>query len=331
MSAPLHNERRSFLFFLFLILVTAFVMGQGGLMTSALGVLGIVWGVFGFFRLIYLLQNNSQNTAHILNLPSRILFGMDAQALQRRDSVLARLTYGDVRFWFIGLAVFCLWALFCTLSPDNIPLVTQLHAKQNAVLGDGVLYYSNYYNITQSFTRYGIIAIIIFLSLSYSLSRTNIRWAYFTLVPLFFIGVVYVVFSLGWAGLPLLPVIDSFKGGGIGQSFIVDILSRPLMEQFGTGLFRRYIELGWVGAYGVYMLFIPAFYMLLRMMFNPVRSTLKPFLALIIMLCLGALDIFWVFGDFPLALLVLGLPLIALCWGASGFHARAPLEPLLGV
>lgn len=325
----MYNERRSFLFFLFLVLATAGIVADKSVNSTLFAIFAIMWGLFGFFRLVYFMQDNSSKSQNIINLPSRILFGMDERALERRDSVLNRLTHRDIRFWFFGICIFFVWAFFCSMSPENIPLVADLHAKQSALLNNEISYTANLYMITQSFTQYGVIAIIIFIAFTYSLSRTHIRWAFYTLFPIFCVSMVYLLLSVGWANLPIFPDAYSLKGGGLGLSFIMDILAKPIMDQSGTGLFKRYVELGCIGAYGAYVLFLPSLLLIISVILNPMRSTIRPFLGLLVLISLAITDMFWIFSPLTLALLILALPVIVLCWGSAGFHGSARGQPQL--
>ena len=315
MLIALHDERRSFLFFLIFILVTAFFFAFLSGSSVSVGLFGILWGVFGFFRLLYLTPNQFTAFPKILSLPSRILFGMGQQEEKLKDSILKRLVQPDILFWLGGSVVFICWAMFCSFYPAEITMVQTLRLKQEVLVDFPIKAIINPYAIMLSLSLYGIIGVIIYSAFSYSHSQMAVRWACYSLLSVFLLGTILTILFAPMA-LPVLPVnIQTFKGGGLGQA--------NMMGKSGTGLVKRFTELGSVGAYGVYVIFIPALIIAFRTFFQLKRTSLTALICLIILIMLAVLDVFWIASPLIDGLTVLGMSLAALCWGNLGNQKEA--------
>ena len=323
MLIALHDERRSFLFFLIFILVTAFFFAFLSGSSVSVGLFGILWGVFGFFRLLYLTPNQFTVFPKILSLPSRILFGMGQQEEKLKDSILKRLVQPDILFWLGGSVVFICWALFCSFYPAEITMVQTLRLKQEVLVDFPIKAIINPYAIMLSLSLYGMIGVIIYSAFSYSHSQMAVRWACYSLLPVFLLGTILTILFAPMASSALLVNIQTLKGGGLGQANILEILAPNMMAKSGTGLVKRFTELGSVGAYGVYVIFIPALIIAFRTFFHLKRTSLTALICLIIFIMLAVLDVFWIASPLIDGLTVLGLSLAALCWGNLGNQKEA--------
>ena len=317
MPVTLHDERRSFLFFLLFLIFTAFLEAFA-FSSGLLGVLCILWGGFGFLRFIHLNHKQFQNISDILNLPSRILFGLGRKQEEKIRVILKRLGQPDVMFWFWGSVFFVVWIMFCSFHPTEISVIQELRVKQEAVLESPLRERFASYAVMTALSSYGILGIIILIALSYSQSRTNINWAFYILWPVFISGVVFSFLFSASASFVLWPDISVLRGGGLGQADVLLSVSPDMMMHSGTGLMRRFAEGGVVGALVIYAVFFPAFLMMIKAVFDGKRQFLKPVMGLLSLILLLILDIFWISAPLIQGLTIMGLALIALCWGAVG-------------
>ncbi len=316
-QAGTYDERKSFLIFIVLVLFTALIVTLGQESYSALGPMGVLWGAFGFFRLIHLSASQYKNLPKILSLPSQILFGLAKKQEERISLTLKRLGRFDVVFWVFGSVAFVLLALFFSFSPSEISVVKTLHLKQEVLVDFPIQNKTNLFAMMEGLSFYGIAGIIIYSALSFSQSHTNIRWAIYSIIPVFFVVSVFVLMFSSVAYPTLWPALGVLAGGGLGQAHIMDLLLPKMMQGSGTGLLRRFSELGMIGAYGVYVLFLPAFITLMRTFFNRRRTFLKPLIGLLCFVFLAMLDIFWISAPIIHSVMIIGVMLSSLCWGAA--------------
>lgn len=319
MPFALHDERRSFAFFLLLLLITAPLTSYAQSTSSPLilGVLGIVWGIFGFLRLLYVTSIEGISSLKILSLPSQLIFGLAGNQRSQITRILKRLTRLDVMFFLCGGLFFIFWMVFCSLYPADISIIQDFNLKQDALLDFTVNSRLNALSIVTSLSFYGILGIIILLSLSYSLSRTNVRWAFFTILPMFIIGALTLIITKSMADIILWPDFYILKGGGLGQAEILGLLSVDIMQHSGTGLLHRFTEGGIIGAYGVYVLFFSAFLLMVKALFNKNRTSFKYVIGLLVLSLLVFIDVGFIFSELWSGGIVLGVSILALCWGAS--------------
>lgn len=320
MAAYKYDERRSFLIFLFCVVFTAVFVALEKDSSFILGVLGIFWGFFGFFRLIYLTSVEQNFYPKILSLPSQLLFGLAQEREEKISHILRRMGRRDIVLWIGGGLLFIVWVLFCSFYPAEITIVETLRLKQEAVVDFPVRNYTDPYLVMKGLSFYGVIGIIMFSSLTFSLSHTNLRWAKYAILPV--LGLATILTFIFSAKAASFLWVDStvLKGGGLGQALLMGQLAPEMMENYGTGLMQRFTELGVVGAYGLYILFIPAAIRLLKTLVNPKRTTVKPFIGLLCLMLLAALDLYWISSTVIHALSLLALSVMALCWGAAGPH-----------
>ena len=319
MSQVFLEERRSYLLFLGLLLLTVlFIFAfPSAVLTYAFA--AIIWGLLGFVRLSYFLQNNLKPFPKILDLPSTILFGLSKEDQEAKEFVIKRLDGMDFVFWTICGVGLMAWMIYCSFHPAALSI-----NGKNTMVFEHVASHSlpiNYYDLALSLTQYGLIGIIVFLSFTYSHSRTLIKWTFYSIVPVYFLAVIssFILFKGALPGY--FPPLDSAKGMGLGAAAGKASMMTEAMRTHDTALFRRYIELGWVGAYGLYVLFLPACFLLVRNIAHRTRATIRPFIGIVIVLTLFLLDMSMTEGfAFLYGAKLLGLVCFALCWGAAGYR-----------
>ena len=317
MSQATYDEKRSFIYFLFLVIVTAFGFVLENMSDAALGVLAIIWGIYGFFRLVHLTPKGG-DVPYILSLPAQLLFGLAKQQEERIARIIDRLLQPDVILWVYGALIFTGFALMCSLFPTENTIIKALQLQQETVLDLPISNSIDFYVIMRGLSFYGILGVIILSALSYSQSQTNIKWAFFVLLPVFVAGAALHFLLFPIASFVLLPDLSVMRGGGFGESVIMRLLVPDMMNNSGTGLVTRFTEFGMVGAYGTYILFLPAIIMMVKALFNSTKNYTKPIVGLWCFAVLLLLDFFWISSPMGSALLILGLALGALCWGACG-------------
>lgn len=287
MISSSHHERKSLLFFLVLVLATAAYFFFFSDKPAMLGLVGIFWGFFGFFRLIYLSHGLMQAVPRLFNLPIHILFGSDIREQEKRKLILKRLACPDVVIWLAGSILFILWALY----NGFFPLVDSSWQHE-------------LYAVLTHISCYGILITLIFIALTYSQKPMHVQWGMALLGVFSLIGCLYVLIWGSFSAVTL-PDISYFKGVGFTLTGAQD----------NSMLVNRFIALGSIGAYGLYALAFPALVMFIKNLKTPERSSLKPLLGMVLLVVLLFLDMAVVASDGVRAVMIIMLALTTQLWG----------------
>lgn len=270
MTSSVSQDRKSFLFFLCLVVGTACTPFLPENKPLYVGVLAVIWGFFGLFRLLYLSHYQTEDIPKILNLPIQILFGSSKQEQQKRKLILQRMAQPDVLLWLVGTIIFIIRMVYFYLY---------VGAPQSGIT-------TTPYMILTQLSLYGIIVTLTFVALSYSQKRHHIRVMAMTISPLILLTLVMAV--LGTFGAMM-----------------------PAISQWG----ERYDALGFIGAYGLYVLAFPAIAMFTKILFYGRRTVLKPLLGLGGIILLLVMDRMVIASDWTSACSILLICAIALLWG----------------
>lgn len=165
MNMIISHNRKGFYAFLALVVLTAFLPFIGAQQIIVMGLLAIIWGFFGFFRLLSLSHFDNNDIPKIFNLPVQILFGSGQREQQYRKLILQRMAQPDVLLWLFGSILFILRMIYYQLYVD------QPDAAQT-------------YTTITKLAFAGILVTLIFLSISYSQSREFLKLAVLILSPL---------------------------------------------------------------------------------------------------------------------------------------------------
>lgn len=321
MSSNLYDENRSFIYFLILITATAFIFLFENLYDKTIGILGIIWGIYGFFRLIHLTAP-AIDPPYILSLPAQLLFGLAKKQEEKILLIVKRLSQPDVILWFGGALVFIVLAIAFSIFPSEITVIKALQQEQETLLDFPLGGKADFYLMMKGVSAYTVLGLIVLSALSYSQSTQNIRWSLLFLLPVFLSGAALHFILSPLADPVLWPDLSIMRGGGFGQSDVMHVLVPDVMNKSGTGLMARFTEFGMLGAYGPYMIFIPAVIVMTEALFNRACGLLKPAIGLLCFAVLMLVDMFWVAAPMAQALQVIGFALASLCWGACAAQMK---------
>ena len=316
-----HNEKRDFLLFLMMIYISAIMLAYGVQLTLFYGILGMFWGIYGFFRLAYVSQNSQNPLPSYLSLPAKLLFGLGKIQEEKRQASFERLEKVDFIFWCLGAFSFVAWALYCSYFPAEISIVRKVIMQQEVLLNVPLQASGRTDGIIKTLSLYGMMGTIIFTAVSFAPSEKEIKSALYGLFPVFVIGIIWAFIFMPIANPVLFPSMALPKGGGIGVADIIAILSPETTATSKTGMMGRMLESGWVGGYGLYALFvIPVIYLLKAIIID--RRVVIPMMGLLALLLTLMLDLFWISYPVITGLIFIGLSIFALSWGLSGLSSN---------
>lgn len=322
MPSFLHNEKRDFLLFLMMIYISAILISYGAQLALLYGLLGMFWGIYGFFRLAYVSQNPLESLPAFLNLPAKILFGLGKKQNENRLLSFARLEKIDFILWCLGAFAFVAWALYCSYYPSHISIVRKVMMQQEVLLNVPLQQSGRTDAIIKTLSLYGMTGTIIFAAVSFAPSVKEIKSALYGLFPIFVVGIILAFFFMPIANPALLPSLTLPKGGGIGVADIIAILSPETAVASKTGMMGRMLESGWVGGYGLYALFALPAIVLLKAFIIDHKVTI-PVIGLLALSLTFLLDLFWISSPVISGLSFIGLSIFALSWGLSGLPSSA--------
>ncbi len=304
------KEKLGFITFFILALLTSILL----FMDCGIGLLSFLWGGFGFYRYYFLSVPEYTKLPKALSLPSRILFGLKQENKKYINKSIERLLdLNLILFFFFGM-LFVLWGLYCTLYPSEISLIQSYWAGKEDIFKITNLESQNYFIILNYFSYYFIVSLMILIGTTYTQENfLSSRFHFLIFCFFILIGIVIISFNS--------PIsIDSYfnfsylKGIGWGK-FGVFITLLPEQDlKLESGFLRRYVETGLVGAYGLYVVFLPILLVLVR------RASQWQYKFMIIMtlLLLFALDFFCLWHSVISSFQVFVLAYIASFWVNAG-------------
>lgn len=309
------HDHKSFFVFLLLVLSTALIFYIYPNNITLSGFLGVGWGLFGFYRFLYLMAAGDDNQqVQQFSLPQILASSIRQKEQKKGKYVLHTLSRLDVIFWFGLAALFVLWMIFQTYSPFDIPTIGDFEGQQEAIVGQLDLTRYRLYHMITGVSGYSILALILFSSLSYGYSPTCRLRGRLVLFPLLAV-MILVVHAQGQIADPIFwPVSKEFFGGGFGAADTMALLSPDLINKSGTPIILRFIEGGSAAAYGIILVFAPIIYALIR---GVMRARLRCAVGLLLFSLLLFLDTNYLASPLTHSAVVVLFVLLGLSWGAS--------------
>ena len=287
MSLSHIKETQSAMLYVFCVLLTAILIAFKPLW----GWVAILWGFLGFYRYLYLNSSNHIKIPKALTLPSRILFDLTQKQKHNIDSTIERLLQKDIIVTFICAAAYIVWGLYNSFHPLELELFKSFWLDKQQYKQDVALSVTpiNNYAILEKISYYLTIMLIVFIGLTYSPQKKYLSALLLPLTAL----VAYVAIILPASTSLLEMNFTHFKGIGWGQYDSFKFLSAEAStgkanNNLYSGFFKRYIETGLMGALGLYIIFMPIAFTLLKYI-----KKLQALVACILLVLITCLDIFW--------------------------------------
>jgi hypothetical protein len=287
-----------------------------------LGFLLLLTSFVTFSRFIFLIRRNKQK--NVESLPDQIITSFDKEADNQKNNILKRLISADYILWVTGIVVGVLWLGFCTANPNEINAIKTLHFEFSQ-------FFYEHYNQQelmdpslmgkmQPFVAL-ILTFFLLCSLHWSLSASRffIRLNMIIFLPAFFMGLVVLVFTVGRVFLFQWPDAHFLIGGGIGVSKVLFLLHPNMAADSASFFMARFLETGFIGAYGVYLLFMPALSVFFHVITVRRRRKMLAWVGIITVGLLLMMDMFWLYSAYGKAVMVMGWFVVLACWGHSGF------------
>jgi len=304
------SEKRSFFLYLFVLIVCAVSVSFG---QSGFALCAVILAFFGLFRLAYLFEQHLKNFSHFLSLPSKILFGLSEKEEEHKKNILKTLQRKDIiTFFGIGF-LYVLWIIFCGLHVISQEEISNIFQKD--IPNIPTFSYLNTYETVQGVVWIGIVALIIFSSISFSQSKFFLKIGMIIMMPIFLLLLCYVLWKADFI-FSLPPLYTALMQGiGAGKADLLFSHQGDIFLYLPTGLFMRYIEVGLIGLMLFFAIFlIPAFYFLKNIV--SASSTDFYFLSgLGVILCLFAVDCFLISPELILPLQMIGFSIVGMAWG----------------
>jgi hypothetical protein len=308
------GDKKSFIFFLFLISVTAILLLLGTSTPMITGLLTILWGGFGLFRLVYLTHYQMDEVPKAFILPVQIMFGTGTKEQERRKIIVRRLTRPDFILWLLVSFLFICWAMFNGLFPSPLYLNYLFLTLQNSTplpSPEGISPYA----ILSNLSFFGALVTIIFMAVTFSYNRDYLKIAGYFFAPFLVIGSFFILWQGQYAHPIIWPDLSYFKGSGFRDSQTDFIITAFDLSKSHTMFFDRFLEIGSVGAYGLYFTALPVLIMFGRTLITPNRHILKPILGISGLLLLVFIDLFIVVSPWTVFVSILLMALTAMLWG----------------
>lgn len=308
-------------FFLISTLFIAFIALIPNAMIE-LGFLLLLTSFVTFSRVLFLFHHNKKNSAE--TLPDQIITSFDKEVSKQKNNILHRIVSVDYVIWFVGLVITVAWVVFCTAYPNEIGAIKTLHFEFSQ-------FFYEYYNKAELMDQSLLQKMLPFVALSFtffllcvlhwslSASRFFIRLNMIIFLPAFIVGLVALSFIVGRIFLFQWPDTHFLVGGGVGVSKILFLLHPNMAAESASFFMNRFLETGFIGAYGLYLLFMPALSVFFHVITVRRRRKMLAWVGIIIIGLMLMIDMFWLYSPYGNAVMVMGWFVVLACWGHSGF------------
>lgn len=280
-----------------------------------MGLLSIVWGGFGLFRLIYLTHYQMDEVPKAFVLPVQIIFGTGVKEQERRKLIIKRLTRPDFVLWLVGSILFMVWAIFNGLYPNSIYLheaFKQIEPIEGINLP--LTFETDSHAILNNISFFGAVITLIFISVTFSYNRSYLKVMAFVMTPLIILG-LYGIMTGRYAETLLWPDLTYFRGAGLRDQQVEFLMGSLKMFHSGTPFLNRFLELGSIGAYAPYLISLSALVVFIKTIMNPNRHKFKPIFGILLLIILASIDIFLIASAWTSYISVLLVGTIAMLWG----------------
>jgi hypothetical protein len=321
MAEVFHDEKREIFIYLIFLLLSTSLLCYSSDSSFVIGLLGMLWGLYGIFRLAYINKTEAPRGNGILDLPGKILFSLNTEQSRQKKEILFNFQKPDVGIWLVYGFLFIAWGIWCTLFPGDIDQVKSLTINQEKVLDTDSLSFSRFYYTMQTLSYFGIAGSMVFVALSLAPKLDLERQIIYSLLAILLAGFVFVQMLIPLAQPFTLPGLNMPVGGGFGTAAMMTALAPETFFISRSSLWTRYVEMGWIGAYGAYILYAPPVYVFLKNLKRK-EVSIVAMIGLFAMAVTLMLDMFWIGLPVVKGLIVLGLALSALCWDACRIGGR---------
>lgn len=318
------KEKLGVIFFLSLVFLNALFLSQDNLSEKYLGVLTFLWGVFGLYRYNELRQLLTVKIPDILTLPSRILFGLNQGIKSPVNKALEGFFDIHILLFFAFSLLFISWGLYCTFYPLEISLIQSYWADKQEILQNFNIDPQNYFIILEKISYYFIITLTIFIGVTYSYQKFLQKYFKLFFLAFIFLMAVFIIFFNPLFSIHIYFDFSYWKGIGWGQFDVFKKISLYDHTDLNSGFLRRYIETGLVGAYGLYMVFLPLFWVVVKQAFVVPRHYVHFAMMAVLLLMSFILDFFWLWHSVIGSFQFLTVTYIACSWKNISVSTQGP-------
>ncbi|MAZ76237.1 MAG: hypothetical protein CMH31_02930 [Micavibrio sp.] len=310
-----------FLFFILSLSFTALI----AFYPDALDLLGFILifsSIICLSRIFWLIIDKMSNKD--TSLPDKLLSSLETDTRKDKENILNRVFFVDYSLWMIGVFLFILWISFCTLYPNEITAIKTLYFEFSHFFYD---FYNQKEFVDQSFIAkimpYVVMIIsfflICFLQMSLTASRSFVRLNIIVFLPLFLIGVVFLYLMVGRVTFFPWPDAYFLVGGGVGISKILFLIHPDMAADSASFFMARFLDTGFIGAYGLYVLLLPPLSMFFYVLTVKRRRKTLAWVGMLVIALLVMVDMFWLYHPYGNAVILMGWLVVMVCWGHLGF------------
>ncbi len=255
MSIALLSERRGVLYFFLLLLITVFIFFQNHHNFSFLGGITIFWGLFGFYRYLYLSGYDNKKIPTILTLPSRILFGFYQQRENNIELILERFLQKNTSTALLLTMMLMGWGVYCFFDPIEISAVQNFWLEKQKILEEDITLQRDYLSLLKVFSIFFIFILVGFVGFSFLQTPLFFKVINVFIIPFSAVLFIYIALTTSWVEIDVYRGFSSLKGMGWGQFEVFQALVHDSLMSEHTFFSKRYIETGLIGACGPYVVF----------------------------------------------------------------------------
>lgn len=287
-----------------------------------IGGLLVITSVICLSRFLWIIVNKDIDDNKLLS--EQILLSLEKENKKNKANILKRLISADFLIWILLVFIGVIWTLFCTAYPNEITAIKTLYFEFSQ-------FFYDFYN-QKEFTGQSLIMKIVpfiatitmflllcFLQVSLLYSRFFVKLNITIFLPIFLMGLVFILIAIGRVIFFPWPDANFLIGGGLGASKII-FLTHPSIAMDSASFFlSRFLNIGFIGAYGFYALFLPPLSVFFYVINVKLCRTALAWVGIITIAFIVMMDMFCIYNLYGNAVMMAGWLVVMACWGNSGF------------
>ncbi len=312
------SDQTSFIIFISLLVINVIFVAIGSTSFPYTSLLTLIWSLFGLWRITSLaLENREPNKLNTEQLTDKILDSISYDTEKKHNFILKLFSQKFFIIWIGLFLTLITWSILSSLSPKDLEFMTDINTEIKQKISNFEPTF-NWYSFTISLQLIFTMLIINFTALSFSYSQRHVEKILYIIGSIFILSLSYNLFFSPFISSLFFPTIENMNGVGFGQASLIFNLNTALYTQSGSFLIYRFIETGFIGAYGFYLLLaIP----LIRTLHNiNKRKTIQKLALIAVIMIIIALDIFWLMNAAILLTMFLAVILTCTLWGQIEYH-----------
>jgi len=287
---------------LFIVMFASFMTLN--LMNASLSIMGVYLIALTFIMIARLVSLNpiKSDASSQGNLSGILVSSITQEQEIQKRFFFKRLMRPDAMMICLIAILLMIWGAVCTYYPNEIGAIKTLHIELKGFFEtfypdhDSALGTPNQMSKILVFLNPAISFLLLtLLLLTLSASRFLIKYSVIIGIIITAVTLVFLTFMNGLVDLFQWPDAYFLKGGGLGAAKVVLLLNPQIAYDSASFFMMRFFDLGFIGAYGAYLLLLPFMALFFDIISLKRRRAVLAYIGLGLTALIILVDLFWLY------------------------------------